>query len=163
MDTDWKGRKLFQEKKMAKFREWSVLVTLLWTISMETRNFIFGCSVKFTQNAVLLSCTVSTSPIHYCSSVFWIPWLLVTPTRYYTVRYSVVLVPSCTRVHRCHVTVGLQWRFMDTFPPTVGRWEYTSPTFYWWWSFFLAEIFLAIAVWIGLAQRLFPVQRIKVC
>lgn len=56
----------------------------------------------------------------------------------------------------------MQWRFMDTFPPTVGRWEYTSPTFYWWWSFFLAEIFLAIAVWIGLAQRLFPVQRIKV-
>lgn len=33
---------------------------------------------------------------------------------------------------------------------------------YWWWLFFSAEFFLAIAVWVGLAQRLFPVQRIKV-
>lgn len=56
----------------------------------------------------------------------------------------------------------LYWRFFFTFPQDIGQWEYTSWRLYWWWSFYLAEIFLAIAVWIGLAQRLFPVQRIKV-
>lgn len=56
---------------------------------------------------------------------------------------------------------GLQWRWTTTFP-SIGRWDYTEWIFYWWWTFFLAEVFLAIAVWIGLAQRLFPVQRIKV-
>lgn len=54
-----------------------------------------------------------------------------------------------------------QWRWTETFPD-IGRWDYTEWIFYWWWTFFLAEVFLAIAVWIGLAQRLFPVQRIKV-
>ncbi|CBJ34253.1 hypothetical protein Esi_1748_0001 [Ectocarpus siliculosus] len=56
----------------------------------------------------------------------------------------------------------LHWRYTSTFPPTVGRWDYMSWKLYWWWLFFSAEFFLAIAVWVGLAQRLFPVQRIKV-
>lgn len=61
----------------------------------------------------------------------------------------------------CHV-LSFQWRYTSTFPPTVGRWDYMSWKLYWWWLFFSAEFFLAIAVWVGLAQRLFPVQRIKV-
>jgi len=44
----------------------------------------------------------------------------------------------------------------------VERWDYLAWKLYWWWLFFSAEFFLAIAVWVGLAQRLFPVQRIKV-
>lgn len=55
-----------------------------------------------------------------------------------------------------------QWRYTETFPPTIARWDYRSWQLYWWWLFFSAEFFLAIAVWVGLAQRLFPVQRIKV-
>ena len=55
-----------------------------------------------------------------------------------------------------------QWRYTETFPPTIARWDYMSWQLYWWWLFFSAEFFLAIAVWVGLAQRLFPVQRIKV-
>lgn len=55
-----------------------------------------------------------------------------------------------------------QWRYTDTFPPNIVRSDYHTGRFYWWWAFYLAEVFLAIAVWIGLAQRLFPVQRIKV-
>lgn len=58
--------------------------------------------------------------------------------------------------------LSFQWRYTSTFPPTIGRWDYTSWKLYWWWLFFSAEFFLAIAVWVGLAQRLFPVQRIKV-
>ncbi|CAB1103979.1 GT2 [Ectocarpus sp. CCAP 1310/34] len=56
----------------------------------------------------------------------------------------------------------LHWRYTSTFPPTIDRWDYMSWKLYWWWLFFSAEFFLAIAVWVGLAQRLFPVQRIKV-
>ncbi|CAM9415618.1 unnamed protein product [Ectocarpus sp. 4 AP-2014] len=56
----------------------------------------------------------------------------------------------------------LHWRYTSTFPPTIDRWDYMSWQLYWWWLFFSAEFFLAIAVWVGLAQRLFPVQRIKV-
>lgn len=58
--------------------------------------------------------------------------------------------------------VCCQWRYTSTFPPSLQRLDYHTARFYWWWSFYLAEVFLAIAVWIGLAQRLFPVQRIKV-
>eukprot|EP00752_Nemacystus_decipiens_P009511 g8502.t1 len=56
----------------------------------------------------------------------------------------------------------LHWRYTETFPPDIARWDYLQWELYWWWLFFSAEFFLAIAVWVGLAQRLFPVQRIKV-
>lgn len=68
------------------------------------------------------------------------------------------LRPLCVLFFSCFC----QWRYNETFPPTIARGDYLEWELYWWWLFFSAEFFLAIAVWVGLAQRLFPVQRIKV-
>ncbi|CAM9783444.1 unnamed protein product [Discosporangium mesarthrocarpum] len=56
----------------------------------------------------------------------------------------------------------LYWRIENTFPSNITRYQVDHPQLWWWWAFYITEIFLAIAVWIGHTQRLFPVQRVKV-
>jgi cellulose synthase/poly-beta-1,6-N-acetylglucosamine synthase-like glycosyltransferase len=59
--------------------------------------------------------------------------------------------------------IYLHWRVTETMHPLKDAvfWHQAwLPVYPWCWTFFMVEIFLTIGVWIGHAQRLFPVQRV---